>query len=73
MKRVTIKDEIKSKIVGSGKTMSDIVKGLNEKYGRNDTVQNLSNKLSRETLRYKEAQEIAEILDCTIEWEPKNK
>lgn len=70
---MTIKDEIKSKIVGSGKTMSDIVKGLNEKYGRNDTVQNLSNKLSRETLRYKEAQEIAEILDCTIEWEPKNK
>lgn len=65
---MAIKDEIKSKIIASGKTMSDIVNLLNEKYGRNDSVQNLSNKLSRETLRYREAQEIAEVLGCTIEW-----
>ena len=65
---MTIKDEIKAKIVASGKTMSDVVKELNEKYNRNDTVQNLSNKLARETLKYKEAQEIAEVIGCTIEW-----
>lgn len=48
--------------------MSDIVRALNEKYSRNDTVQNLSNKLTRETIKYREAQEIAEIMGYSIEW-----
>lgn len=53
--------------------MSDVVKVLNEKQGRIDTVQNLSNKLTRETLRYKEAKEIAEVIGYTIVWEPVGK
>lgn len=65
-----IKDEIKARIVQAGWSMSDVVKVLNEKKGRTDTVQNLSNKLTRETLNYKEAQEIAEVIGCTIVWEP---
>lgn len=63
-----VKEDIKSIIVQSGWTMSDIVKALNEKYSRNDTVQNLSNKLTRGTLKYREAQEIAEIIGYSIEW-----
>jgi hypothetical protein len=51
--------------------MSDLVRALNEKYSRNDSVQNLSNKLSRQTLKYKEAQEIAEIIGYEIRWEKK--
>jgi len=68
---MTVKDEVKSLIVKTGWTMSDVIRALNEKYSRNDTVQNLSNKLSRETLKYKEAQEIAEIIGYAIEWRPK--
>lgn len=66
-----IKEEIKSLIVKSGWTMSDVVEALNEKYDRNDTVQNLSNKLSRGTLKYREALEIAEIIGYSVEWRKK--
>ncbi|MCG8538875.1 MAG: LLM class flavin-dependent oxidoreductase [Clostridia bacterium] len=51
--------------------MSDVVKKLNKKYSRIDTVQNLSNKLSRGTLKYREAKEIAEIIGYEIKWEKK--
>ncbi|MHB8061186.1 MAG: LLM class flavin-dependent oxidoreductase [Ruminiclostridium sp.] len=63
-----IKDDIKSLIVKSGWTMSDLVKALNEKYNRDDSVQNLSGKLSRGTIKYREALEIAEILGYEIQW-----
>ena len=63
-----IKEDIKSIIVKSGWTLTDVVKALNEKYSRNDSVQNLSNKLSRGTLKYREALEIAEIIGYSIEW-----
>ena len=68
---MSIKDEIKSLIIKSGWTMSDVVKALNEKHSRDDSVQNLSNKLSRETLKYKEAKEIADIIGYSIEWKQK--
>jgi len=67
---MSIKDEIKVRIVQSGWSMSDVVKALNKKQERIDTVQNFSNKLSRETLKYKDAQEIAEVIGYTIVWEP---
>lgn len=67
---MSIKDEIKGRIVQSGWSMSDVVKALNKKQERIDTVQNFSNKLSRETLKYKDAQEIAEVIGYTIVWEP---
>ncbi|EIW18948.1 MULTISPECIES: DUF6471 domain-containing protein [Pelosinus] len=63
-----VKEDIKAIIVQSGWTMSNLVQALNEKFDRNDTVQNLSNKLSRGTLKYKEALEIAEVLGLKIEW-----
>lgn len=63
-----IKEDIKALIIKSGWTMSDVVKALNEKYNRNDTVQNLSGKLTRGTIKYKEALEIAEILGYEIQW-----
>jgi len=66
--KVSIKNEIKSMIYASGWNMVDIVHALNEKYNRADTIQNLSNKLSRGTLRYKEVLEIAEILGYKIAW-----
>lgn len=63
-----IKNEIKSYIVKSGYSMTEIIDILNEKYNRNDTVQNLSNKLARGTIRYSEAKEIADVIKCEIKW-----
>ncbi|HZG16913.1 MAG TPA: DUF6471 domain-containing protein [Candidatus Bathyarchaeia archaeon] len=68
---MNIRDDIKSIITRSGWTMSDVVRALNEKHGRNDSVQNLSNKLSKGTLRYREAVEIADVMGYEIEWRKK--
>ena len=43
-------------------TMKDLVEMLHLKYGRSDSVSNLSGKLSRGSLRYDEAMEIADVL-----------
>lgn len=63
-----VKNEIKSIIAKHGWTMTEVVAALNAKHGRNDSVQNLSNKLKKGTLRYSEADEIAEVIGCKIEW-----
>lgn len=63
-----IKDDFKVLMIKAGFTMTDLVKGLNEKYNRDDSVQNLNGKLTRETLRYKEALEIAEVMGYEIQW-----
>ncbi|WP_285855642.1 DUF6471 domain-containing protein [Paenibacillus camelliae] len=67
-----VKSEIKSEITRNGWTMTEVVAALNQKHGRNDTVQNLSNKLSKGTLRYSEAMEIAEVIGCRLEWKKVN-
>lgn len=65
-----IRNEIKSYIVKSGWTITDIVKELNQRYPyeKDTTSQNLSNKLSRGTIKYSECKEIAEIIGYKIEW-----
>jgi len=67
------KNEIKSYIVKSGYTMTEIIEMVNKKYNKTDTVQNLSNKLTRGTIRYNEVLEIADICGYNIEWIEKNK
>lgn len=69
---MTIKQEIKSYLARTGWTMTDLIRALNEKYNRNDSVQNLSNKLSRGTIKYREVKEIADIIGAEIVWEFKN-
>ncbi len=65
-----IKEQIKIALIKKGYTMTRLVDELNKKHNRKDSVPNLSAKLSRNTLKYREAQEIAEILGFTIEWLP---
>lgn len=69
---MALKEEIKSMIVKSGLTMNEVVRRMNEKYDRNDSVSNLSNKLTRGTLKYREAEEIAEVIGYRIEWIKQN-
>lgn len=63
-----IRNEIKSYIAASGWSLTDIVKELNLKYSTDTTTQNLSNKLSRGTIKYDECRKIADIIGYKIEW-----
>lgn len=57
---MNIRNEIKAYIVREGFTMSELVEKLAEQYGWSPSVPNLSDKLRRESLRYKEAVELAD-------------
>lgn len=68
----SFKDQLKILLISKKMTMTQLVELLNEKYNRTDSVQNLANKLRKETIRYSEVLEIAEVLNCRIEWENKD-
>lgn len=63
------RNEIKSYIVCEGMTMTEIVEKLANQYGWSASVPNLSGKLRRNTLRYREAVEFAEALGYDIVWQ----
>lgn len=63
-----IRNEIKAQIIRAGFTMQEVVDLLHDEYGWSDSVSNLSAKLQRESLRYKEAVELADALGYDIEW-----
>ena len=65
---MSIRNEIKAQIVRAGFTMQELVDRLAEEYDWSDSVSNLSAKLQRESIRYKEVVELADVLDCDIVW-----
>lgn len=66
----TIRNEIKSYIAASGWSLVDIVAKMNESRSDSEktTPQNISNKLTRGTIKYSEVKEIAEIIGFKIVW-----
>ena len=68
---MNIRNEIKAQIVRAGMTMQQVVDLLSDEYGWSDSLSNFSAKLSRESLRYKEALELAEVLGYEIVWKKK--
>ena len=48
--------------------MQEVVDLLADEYGWSDSVSNLSNKLQRESLRYTEAVQLADVLGFEIVW-----
>ena len=64
-----VRNEIKAVIVRAGFTMQDVVDKLAEDYGWSDSVSNLSAKLQRESIRYKEVIELADVLGYDIVWQ----
>ena len=66
-KRV-FRNEIKAQIVRAGFTMQEVVDRLAEEHDWSDSVSNLFAKLQRESIRYKEVMELADVLDCDIVW-----
>ena len=63
-----IRNEIKAYIVRQEMTMQEVVDVLSDVYGWSDSVSNRSNKLQRESLRYKEAVQLADALGYDSQW-----
>ena len=66
---MSIRNEIKAQIIRVGFTMQELVDRLAEEYGWSDSVSNLSAKLQRESIRYKEVVELADVLGYDIVWQ----
>ena len=64
-----IRNEIKSYIVREGYTLSEVVEMLADEYGWSTSVPNLSGKLRRGSLRYREALELADVLGYDLVWQ----
>jgi hypothetical protein len=69
---LSIKEEIKIALIKSGLNLTQLNDELNKRRKTNYSVQNLSNKLTRGSLKYREAEEIADIIGFKIEWMKKN-
>lgn len=66
----TIKDEVKGYITLSGWQMGEVANRLSERKSK-VALQNLSNKLTKGTIKYSEVKKIAEIIGYEIEWKKK--
>lgn len=66
------KEDIKSLIVQSKWTLKEVAEELTKRTGKYYSSPNLSQKLSSENLKYKEAKLIAEILGYGIKFEKNN-
>ena len=62
------RNQIRSYIMREGVTMTSVVELLAQKYGWSRSVSNLSAKLTRGTLKYREAVELADVLGYDIIW-----
>ena len=63
-----IRNFIKARIVEEGYTMDEVLQLLHEDYQWSRSLSNFSGKLSRGTLRYVEAVQIADILGYDVVW-----
>lgn len=63
------RNEIKAHIVRAGFTMQELLDRLHDDYGWSDSVSNFSNKLARNSLRYREAVELADVLGYDLVWQ----
>ncbi|MBR6862425.1 MAG: LLM class flavin-dependent oxidoreductase [Acidaminococcaceae bacterium] len=64
-----IRNEIKAQIVRSGFTMQELVDRLHDDFGWSDSVSNLSAKLQRKSIRYREVIELADVLGYELVWQ----
>ena len=66
---MSVCNEIKAQIIRAGFTMQEVVDLLHDEYGWSDSVSNLSAKLQRERIRYKEDVELADALGYELIWQ----
>ena len=70
---MSIRNEIKAQIVRAGFTMQEVVDRLADEYDWSDSVSNLSAKLQRESIRYKEVAELADVLGYDLIWQKRRR
>ena len=63
------RNEIKAYIVRAGFTMQEVLERLHDDYGWSDSISNLSAKLQRESIRYREVVELADVLGYDLVWQ----
>ena len=63
------RNEIKAHIVRAGFTMQEALERLHDDYGWSDSISNLSAKLQRESIRYREVIELADVLGYDLVWQ----
>ena len=63
------RNEIKAHIVRAGFTMQEVLEPLHDDYGWSDSISNLSAKLQRESIRYREVIELADVPGYDIVWQ----
>ena len=64
-----VKCDIQSHIIGAGFSQKEAVDICSAEYGWSDSDSNFSNKLEKQTIRYREVLELAEILGYEIVWQ----
>ena len=64
-----MKCEIQSHIIRAGYTQREAVEACSAEYGWSESDSNFSNKLEKQTLRYREALELADVLGYEIVWQ----
>ena len=65
---MNLKNELRARIMESGYTMGETLTVLAEKYGWSASTSNLCNKLRRNSLRYSEVEELADVLGYDLVW-----
>ena len=65
---MSLKEQIKIALIKRNMTLTQLHNELIKQYNKTDSLQNLSNKIKRESLKYEEIEEIATILNYKIEW-----
>ena len=65
----SIRSQFRSGIIAAGYTQKEAVEACSAEYGWSDSDSNFSAKLSDQTLRYREALELANVLGYEIVWQ----
>ena len=66
---MNVRNEIKAQIIRAGMTMQEVVDLLSTEHSWSDSVSNLSAKLQRGSIRYREVLELADVLGYEIVWQ----
>jgi len=62
------RNDIKATIIREGLTMKEVLEQLHNEYGWSESIPNLSMKLARATIKYREVLELADIMGYDIVW-----
>ena len=67
---MNVRNEIKAQIIRAGMTMQEVVDLLSDEYRmERQRFQPVRKNLQRESIRYKEVLELADVLGCDIVWQ----